>query len=205
MLNKLNLSVKLVGLLLLVFFTEICFSQTVAGVVLDTDTKKPLFAAYVFLIEQKPTEDTVNIYYLGFDKHKIVSAARTSPAGTYKFSGMPENVYNVVAEYEMPPNEKFGWQCAIRYDIDSNIIVRISSHYHKTINLRVTCPYDKTQKQQYCPVCNKKDKVKFYLYGLPIYDKNGQIPDRDKYYFGGCIADAYCNPSKHCLRCNKDF
>jgi len=96
---------------------------------------------------------------------------------------------------------------AYRDDIDSNIIIKAKSIHHKTFHLLVTCPYDKTRNQTFCPVCKRTDKVVPVLYGLPVWDSTGNIDGYadGKYYLGGCISDPYCRPTKHCNRCGKDF
>lgn len=125
--------------------------------------------------------------------------------GEVIFKGFAPGLYTVIASYNMPPLAKFGGGYGVREAIDSNISLKADIEYHKFFNLMVTCPYDKTKGQSFCPICKKQDKVKELVFGLPIADKNGHLPNDDKYYNGNCFVDAYCNPTKHCTRCNKDF
>lgn len=98
-----------------------------------------------------------------------------------------------------------------RYGVDSNIVISAVQTYIHNFNLLVTCPYDKTKNQAYCPVCKKTDMVQPILWGLPVLDingkyiSNGKEEDLDKYYIGGCSPDMFCNPAKHCKCCNADF
>ena len=189
-------------LLPLLFIITKSFAQTIAGKVLDTDTKKPLLNAYVYLVKADNTEDTINIYYWRNYKYKIIEETKTNANGMYFFKSLMPNFYNIIAEFPMPKSEKYG-SYGIRQGIDSNIRIKLKSNYYKIFYLIVTCPYDKTKNQSFCPKCKKEDMVKPILFGLPLYNEDEHY--YDKYYLGGCFVDVYCNPTKHCTRCNKDF
>ena len=182
-------------------------SQTIIGKVVDTDNNKPLEGVEIFLANQKATEDTINVCYWQGYKYRIVAKTKTDSLGSYKFSQIQKNTYNIIANYEIPKLEKFDGGFGIRDDIDSNITVTSLVKYVRPLSLMVTCPYDKTKNQTFCPKCKRKDRIVPILFGLPMFDENGKINGKspDEYYLAGCIMDIYCNPTKHCKRCNKDF
>lgn len=180
-------------------------AQTLCIRILDTDTQKPLKGAQVYLANPQHTLDTVNTCTWLFYNYPIVQKQASDALGTVIFEGVTPGLYTVVATYNMPALEKFRGGYGVREAIDSNIMLTINSHYSKVFNLMVTCPYDKTKAQSFCPTCKKRDKVQEIVFGLPIYDENGHLPNDGKYYNGNCFVDAYCNPTKHCTRCDRDF
>lgn len=188
--------------LLFVFLKINCFSQIIQGKVCDSATEKPLADAYVYLVTTDNTEDTTNVYYWRNYKYKIITQTKTDSAGKYAFSSLTPSIYNIIADFQMPKSEKYG-AYGSRQEIDSNITVKAKTNYVKVFYLMVTCPYDKTKNQSFCPKCKKTDMVKPILFGLPMYNEDEHY--YDKYYLGGCIVDLYCNPTKHCNRCNKNF
>lgn len=50
-----------------------------------------------------------------------------------------------------------------------------------------------------CPVCNSKEGVREYLYGLPM-----DQPDAGKYVLGGCCISEDM-PNYKCIKCFTDF
>ena len=161
---------------------------------------------FVYLIRSDNTEDTIDVYYWRNYKYKIIKQTKTDSFGKYSFTSLTPKVYNIAADFPMPKSDKFG-SYGTRQEIDSNIIIKSKTNYYKTFDLMVTCPYDKTKNQAFCPKCKKADKVVPILFGLPLFDKNGNIDGEpvEKYHLAGCFVDVYCNPTKHCNRCNKDF
>ena len=105
----------------------------------------------------------------------------------------------------MPPLEKFEGITLYRDDIDSNIVVNKLSKHYKTFKLLVTCPFDKTANQLFCPKCKKRDKVLIIRYGLPTVDSIGNELGGSNYHWGSCFKDLYCNASKFCKRCKLEF
>ncbi len=180
-------------------------AQTLRIQLLDTDTQKPLKGAQVYLAYPQHTLDTVNTCTWLFYNYPIVQKQMSDSLGEVIFKGFAPGLYTVVATYNMPPLAKFGGGYGVREAIDSNITLSAKTDYRKIFNLMVTCPYDKTKDQLFCPVCKQQDKVLEIVFGLPIYDKNGHLPNDGKYYNGDCVVDAYCNPTQHCTRCKRDF
>jgi hypothetical protein len=169
--------------------------------VLDLTTKKPLAGAQVQL-------------QIGTDKnHEVVATTTTDTTGSFVFENVKPEQYSLSCFYKMSydktnlPNEVL--DNLGRSDIDSNVNVVSGQSYHRDFYLQVACPYDKTKDQDYCPVCKKKDMVQEIFWGLPVYDSNGKCvvkgKDISEYYLGGCSPDLWCNPTKHCKRCNIDF
>jgi Carboxypeptidase regulatory-like domain len=193
---------KLAIITVLISLTSSCFSQTIRGIVFDTDTKKPLSDAFVYLVKPDNTKDTSDIYYWSHYKYKIISQTKTDSSGKYSFTSLTPKVYNIVADFPMPKSEELGGY-GVRQEIDSNINIKAKTNYFKIFYLMVTCPFDKTKNQSFCPKCKKTDLVKPILFGLPAYKEDEHY--YDKYYLGGCYMDVYCNPTKHCSRCKKDF
>lgn len=193
-------------LFVLVFLTSHCFSQSIRGRVVDTDTQKPLLDSHVYVLITDISSDTVNQYYWHDKKFKIIRQTRTDDSGKFRFTSLDPNIYTVIVEFKMPVSQKYGGFC-FRQDIDSNVAVDRATRYYKSFSLLATCPFDKTKNQTFCPICKKSDKVVPIVYGLPIYDSNGRIDGKpeDETWPGGCSPDLYCNPSKHCKRCNKEF
>jgi hypothetical protein len=198
---------RLLIFLFITFLNIHCFSQTINGKVLDTDTQKPLAGTIVYLVNPKPVEDTINVTYWQASNYKIIATTKTNHLGKYSFTLLQPKVYSLIVSYQMPTVEKFGGVYSFRNDIDSNIIVRSKTNYNKIFHLMVTCPYDKTKNQAFCPQCKRSDKVIPILAGLPIFDSSGNINGQsiENYHLASCIIDLYCNPTKHCKRCNKDF
>ena len=158
--------------------------------------------AFIYLVTPTNTEDTSDIYYWRNYKYKIITQTKTDSSGKYSFTSLTPKVYNIVADFSMPKSEEFSGY-GTRQEKDSNINIKANTNYFKTFYLMVTCPYDKTKNQSFCPKCKKTDMVKPILFGLPMYNEDEHY--YDKYYLRGCILDVYCNPTKHCSRCNKDF
>jgi len=50
-----------------------------------------------------------------------------------------------------------------------------------------------------CPVCNSKEGVREYFYGLPM-----EQPDTEKYVLGGCCISEDM-PDYRCMKCFTDF
>lgn len=194
---------KLTLLIFIIFLATNCCSQSISGEVIDTDTKKPLSNAFVYLVHPDNTEDTINIYYWRYYKYKIIKETKTDSFGKYSFTSLTPKIYNIVADYPMPESEFGGY--GTRQEIDSNINIKAKTNYFKTFYLMVTCPYDKTKNQLFCPNCKKEDKVVPIIYGLPVWDENGNINGGKEYHPGGCVSDLYCRPTKHCKRCDKGF
>ena len=194
---------KLIILLFIISLTPNCYSQSIRGKVLDTYTKRPLSNTFVYLIEPDNSEDTIDIYYWRYNKYKIIKETKTDSSGNYSFKTLTPKIYNIAADFPMPESEYGGY--GIRNDIDSNVIIKLKTNYYKTFNLMVTCPYDKSKNQAFCPQCKKEDRVIPIIWGLPVWDENGIINGGKEYYPGGCSPDVYCNPTKHCNRCDKDF
>jgi hypothetical protein len=193
---------KVVIFSLLIFLSINCWSQTITGEVIDTDTNKPLNNANVYLVQPGNTEDTINIIYWEQYRYKIIEQTKTDSLGKYFFTSLIPQAYNIIAEFEFP-SLLGGYR--IRNDIDSNVIIKLNTIHYRNFYLMVTCPYDKTKKQFFCPKCKKEDMVLPILWGLPLYDENGIINGGKPYYPGGCASDFDCRPSKHCNRCDKDF
>ncbi|WP_153799169.1 hypothetical protein [Foetidibacter luteolus] len=168
---------------------------------MDKATHKPLAITKVDLLVRGAA---------GFE---VVASVLTDTTGSFMFQNLYPRQYAVSAFYKMKSGTTYlpvhiadGLG---RNEIDSNINVLAGKNYHTVFYLMVTCPYEKTKHMDCCPNCNKKDKVKPILWGLPSVDVNGNWvvkgKDRNEYYMGGCSPDIWCNPSKHCERCKIDF
>lgn len=196
-------SFSIISLLCLVCVSA--FAQTLRIQVLDMDTQKPLKGAQVYLAHPQHTLDTVNTCTWLFYNYPIVQKQMSDSLGVVIFKGFAPGLYTVVATYNMPPLAKFGGGYGVREAIDSNIALLANTDYRKVFNLLVTCPYDKTKGQLFCPVCKRQDKVQEIVFGLPIYDEQGNLPNDGKHYNGNCFIDTYCHPTQHCTRCSRDF
>ncbi len=196
---------KITLLILTLTLGKVCNSQSVTGKVTDIDTKKTVAEANVYLTSPSPTEDTLNVCYWSMYKYKIISQTKTDLSGNYSFISVKPSLYSLVVSFKMPEVKDLG--SGYRDDIDSNINLNSSKEYTRDFQLLVTCPYDKTRNQLFCPNCKKKDKVFPIIWGLPMFDENGKINGLSdgKYVLGGCIMDLYCNPTKFCKRCRKNF
>lgn len=190
----------------LIFITFQSYCQSITGIVLDIDTQKPLSNVNVYLADHNNTDDTIDIVYYRNEKYKIIKKIETDSTGRYAFHSLADGIYNIIADYRMPISEMYNGYSS-RQDIDSTIIVNCGAKHNNTLCLLVTCPYDKTKDQKECPQCNKSDMVVPILFGLPMFDENGGINGQplSDFYLGGCFVDLYCNPTKHCNRCDKDF
>jgi len=189
---------RFVILFMLVAFTA--NAQSISGRVIDLDTEKPLANSTIFLLNNY--QETKDMWY-GYDS---VTQTKTDKDGLYIFRLVKPGKYAVLAEYEMPVKEPFG--IGGRAEIYKGIIVKAKNITLKTFSLQVTCRYDKTKDQLFCPKCKKTDKVLPIQYGLPIplYDSLGNVlDDWSKVHLGGCVMDAYCNPTKYCKRCSLEF
>ncbi len=182
--------------------------QLIKGRILDTNTKKPLPGTIVYLIDAKKTGDTLLVYHIGIDdRHHIIDSVITDSSGNYLFKQIKPGRYYLVAEYILPFLERYN-ACGMRQGCDTALFVKHKQvAVAKPIYLAVSCPYDKTANQDFCPECKKKDKVRKLVFGLPVLDENGGISGNDgkSYYNGICSSDPYCRPGKHCIRCDLDF
>ncbi len=178
-----------------------CQVSTVSGSVLDLTTKRPLAGAKVEL-------------QIGVDKnHETIASTTTDTTGIFVFENIKPKQYSLSCFYKMN-YDKTNFPKEVldnlgRYEIDSNFNVLVGQTYNHKFYLMVSCLYDSTKGQDFCPVCKKKDMVQPILWGLPVYDNNGKCvingKDVSEYYLAGCSPDWWCNPTKHCKRCNIDF
>lgn len=186
-----------VFLLMIAFKTN---AQNISGRVFDLDTKKPLANSTIFLLNNY--QEAKDAWY----GHDSVTQTKTNNDGFYIFLAVKPGRYAVLAEFEMPEKEPFGM--GVRAEIYKGIIVQTKSITIKPLSLQVTCRYDKTKDQLYCPKCKKTDKILPIQYGLPVptYDSLGNVlDDWTKVHLGGCVMDVYCNPTKYCNRCSLEF
>jgi hypothetical protein len=209
---------------LLIFISNNCFCQTISGVVLDRETKKPLMGANVYLTNRKETKDTVDIcYHVVVDRNhvpdlyrfKIILETKTDSSGKFIFDSIKKGRYNIVAGYKikMPDTIHFPGEFIDKTAIDKKLNIDSAKDYFSKLFLDVICEFEKTKNQKFCPVCKRKNKVMPIMFGLPIplFNKKGiEVADKDgrflkDYYQAGCVSDILCNPTKHCNRCNKDF
>jgi Carboxypeptidase regulatory-like domain len=189
---------RFVILFMLIAFTA--KTQNISGKVIDLDTKKPLANSTIYLLNNY--QETKEAWY-GYDS---VTQTKTNKDGFYIFKLVKPGKYAVLAEYEMPEKESFG--IGVRAEIYKGIIVQTKNMKIKPFSLQVTCRFDKTKDQLFCPKCKKTDMVLPIRYGLPvpIYDSLGNVlDDWTKVHLGGCIMDVYCNPTKYCNRCSLEF
>ncbi|RZK04106.1 MAG: hypothetical protein EOO43_22825 [Flavobacterium sp.] len=185
------------------------------GKVLDLATNQPLPDAVAYLVDTSSTIDTLiadpdNYYFKGIWGHKILSKAKIDSNGLFSFTVIPNKSYTLCVSHRMPyiyfGDNKTDSGYSYREDFVDKITLTEQDKFYKVFYLMVTCPFDKTKGQSFCPVCNKSDRVVPIIFGLPAYDENGNIPGTpDQYHLGGCFVDAYCDPTKHCKRCKKDF
>lgn len=185
-------------LFMLIAFTA--KTQNITGKVIDLDTKKPIANSTIYLLNNY--QESKDAWY-GYDS---VTQTKTNNDGSYIFRLVKPGKYAVLAEYEMPEKEPFG--VGVLAQIHKGIIVQTTSITIKPLSLQVTCRYDKTKDQLFCPKCKKTDKVLPIRYGLPvpIYDSLGNVlDDWTKVHSGGCVVDVYCNPTKFCNRCSLEF
>jgi Carboxypeptidase regulatory-like domain len=209
---------------LLIFIANNCFCQTISGVVLDRETKKPLMGAKVYLTNRKETKDTVGICYhivvdrnhfSDFYRFKIILETKTDSSGKFVFDSIQKGRYNIVADYKikMPDTIHFPVEFFDKTAIDKKLNIDFAKDYFSKLYLDVGCEFEKTKNQKFCPFCKRKDKVLPVMFGLPIpmfNEKGIEVADKDgrflkDYYQAGCVSDILCNPSKHCTRCKKDF
>jgi hypothetical protein len=155
--------------------------------------------------------ETDNYYFEGVWGHKILKKVNVDSNGIFSFPVVENKTYTLCVSHRMPyiyfGENKTDSGYSYREDFVYKLTLKNQNRFYKTFRLMVTCPYDKTKNQSFCPKCKKKDKVVPILFGLPIFDENGNINGKSsgEYYLGGCMVDGYCNPTKHCRRCNKDF
>jgi hypothetical protein len=201
-----------------------CFCQTISGVVLDSETKKPLMGANVYLTSRKVSKDTVGVcyhfavdrnYFTDIYKFKIILETNTDSLGKFIFDSVKFGRYNIVASYKikMPDSILFPGAFISKTSIDKKLNIDTVKLYLSKLYLNVVCEFEKTKNQKFCPICRRKDKVLPIIFGLPIpffNEKGIEVADKHgrffkDYYHAGCTPDIFCNPSKHCNRCNKDF
>lgn len=208
---------------LLIFISNNCFCQTISGVVLDRETKKPLMGTSVYLTSRKETKNTIGICYNIIDynyfqdlyRYKIILETKTDSSGKFIFDSVKKGSFNIIASYKikMPDTIHFAGEFIDKTAIDKKLNIDSAKLYFSKLYLDVVCEFEKTKHQKFCPVCKRKDKVLPIMFGLPIplFNKKGLVvADKDgrflkDYYQAGCVSDILCNPTKHCARCKKDF
>jgi hypothetical protein len=209
---------RLLFYLLFSFGSTFTIAQTIGGKVLDLATNKPLPKAVAYLLDTTAIEHTLitepnNYYYDGAWAHRILEKVNVDSNGLFSFLVAEDKYFTLGISHRMPyfyiGNDKSDSFFLYREAFAHNISLKNGNKYFEIFQLMVTCPYDQTKKQAFCPKCKKRDKVLPIIFGLeiPIFDKNGKIDRKSsrKHYSGGCMVDSYCNPSKRCSRCNKDF
>lgn len=172
------------------------FGQTssVTGYVLDMTTEEPLAGTKV-------------------DLHSVpdnagIATAITDSSGHFAFQNIKAGNYFLSCFYKMTTERKYLQEVAAilgRSDIDSSFILSSGHTYRHTFHLLVYCPYEKTKDLFVCPQCRKSDRVQSIFWGLPVYDINGRSNVPDNSYLAGCSPDEWCNPTKHCKRCDINF
>ena len=210
---SLNFSRSFLTIFACLILTE-CYCQTssVSGSVLDITTQKPIAGANVNLLSKITEKNVAGLKNNSDSAYKTVAAVTTDTSGTFIFQNINWGQYSLSCFYKMN-SEKMFLKLAVfenfgRNDIDTNFNVQQGKNYVHTFYLMVACPYDKTKDLDYCPNCTKKDMVQPILWGLPVLDDDGNWlsgKNIDDYYLGGCEPDIWCNPTKHCNRCNIDF
>ena len=187
---------------LFIFTATFCQHSSISGTIIDTTTKKPLAGAKVTLLLKTNSQYTV------------IAVDSTGPYGTYNFKNVAPGKYKLICFYKIKhswADSSQDWAEHIgRYGVDSNILISHARAIIRNFYLPVTCVYDKTKDQAFCPVCKKTDMVKPILWGLPVLDLNGNyfLPEGktiNDYYLGGCVIDGVCDATKHCNRCDAYF
>lgn len=141
----------------------------IRGNVFDRRENKGLELARIWLLETK-----------------IISA--TDKNGDFKICNISPGTYNLRVGF-------------IGYGdtIISNIKITSDTIINFKIVLPPICQYDKSFKNNTCPICHKKDSVVKIIYGLPI----GPI-NENKYFYAGCIITD-CDPNWYCKRDKNKF
>jgi hypothetical protein len=196
-----SLHLLLTTLVCFMLTMSFCQTSSVSGLVLDLSTKKPVAGA------------KVDLQFKNGDNYKVVETAITDTTGSFIFKNINPQHYSLNCFYKMKASKinlpkEFPDNLG-RSETDSNFNVSAGSSYTHTFYLMITCPYDITRDQDYCPFCKKRDMVQPIFWGSPIFDKNGSYiakgEDLSKYHLGGCSPDIWCRPAKHCNRCSIDF
>lgn len=189
-------------IVLFIFTTGYSQSSSISGTITDTATKMPLTGAKVTLLLKTGNQYTT------------IAVDTAGPYGDYHFNNVTAGQYKLTCFYKMKhpyiDSSSEIAQYSGRYGVDSNIIISPSQAYTHNFYLPVTCIYNQTKDQAFCPVCKKTDMVKPILWGLVMIDLNGKemLPEGktiNDYYLGGCVIDGLCNPAKHCNRCDAYF
>ncbi len=203
---------KSIFYLILTFVPILTKAQIIGGKILDLATNKPLPEAVAYLLDTISIIDTAitetdNYYFEGAWGHKILKKVNVDSNGIFSFSVVDNKTYTLCVSHRMPyfyfGENKTDSGYSYREDFVHKITLRNKNKFYKVFRLMVTCPYDKTKNQEFCPKCTRKDRVKEIYFGLPIFTEDEHY--FDKYYFGGCMVDLYCTPTKRCLRCKLDF
>ncbi len=205
---------RFLNYLICLLLPSYCVSQEIRGKILDTETHKAIKSAAVFRVTPCYTcksSDSLpqtrdHIFFVDGIWYNILDSTSSNEDGNYSFTKIPYGKYFIIASYSMPLNE-YNLRGS-RDNISNELTVNSSLTLKTDIYLPVVCEYDKYKVQPFCPLCKKKDKLLPIKYGLlvPRYDSLGNSIDKpEKYYPGGCVMDMYCNPTRHCTRCNKSF
>lgn len=207
---------KIISSAILLFISIISIAQagSASGYVKDIDTHNPLPGAEVKLcIIVKRTGPDAHRYSWDSTYFAVDSTIADS-AGRYSFLNIRPGRYLLMCFYEMPSaSGHFSFLSEItrlgRYDTDSPFVSAPGYKYKHDFFLMSNCQYDKTKNQVSCPQCKKSDMVKPILWGLPAMNRDGKYfndsLNRGLYYLGGCSPDIWCNPTRHCGRCDLAF
>lgn len=192
-------------------FTE-CRGQTkLDGYIHDLNTQAPLKGTRVAL----SVFDTIKFSPDSFDSllfaiykidsrydtiYKKLKTTFTDSNGYYSFDDLSSIIYQLSAFHrtkEIRPKVFEG-----EYYDTSGIKIKDDCNISISFTLYVTCEYDSTKNLTHCPKCKKEDKVLPIRYGLIPYPV--EKLDVNYYYSGYCVIER-CHPTKHCMRCDRDF
>jgi hypothetical protein len=188
---------------------------TINGKVLDLSTNRPLSKVKVVLYNCFDSSGKRANCRLENTSYVVLDSIITNIEGKFTLNKINAGVYGLYCQYTSKDFKKTYFESdeyLTRYEQLDSIFVTEHHINTYTFHLMVTCPYEKTKNYSNCPRCKTRDKVKPIFFGLPAFSPDGKlrddkdkIIDESKFYFGGCFVDSWCNPTKHCDRCNKSF
>ncbi len=208
----------------IIFLNSIAQDCVIQGRVMDLYTNKPLKGAVIEFVKTIEPGSVPGAEFFHYKYYTSTGIPISEPSSSHivakriysdkngYFNIEPTDTSFRMFCYYKISDHNYKYSDRLDVDMDSNTI---AENLKKNIHtIRVTCKYDSTSLLDHCPQCKKKDQIKKMVWGLSVFDNNGDLTDNDgavikqkdwdKYHSGGCEIN-WCRGKKYCGRCKLEF